>query len=121
MSLTSFLHPDSCRWRCYSSRCSALSSQGYLEVETPALEATADSSHVAACCGTPPLQQQLLDPCPAGCLMFCAALSLQGYLEVETPVLEATAGGAEARPFLTHHNALGRPFALRIATGGNII
>ena len=41
-----------------------------------------------------------------------------GYLEVETPVLEATAGGAEARPFLTHHNALGRPFALRIATGG---
>lgn len=40
-----------------------------------------------------------------------------GYLEVETPVLEATAGGAEAQPFLTHHNALGRPFALRIATG----
>lgn len=43
----------------------------------------------------------------------------QDYLEVETPVLEATAGGAEARPFLTHHNALGRPFALRIATGAH--
>ena len=53
--------------------------------------------------------------------MLCAAVPLQGYLEVETPVLEATAGGAEARPFLTHHNALGRPFALRIATGGSIV
>lgn len=41
----------------------------------------------------------------------------QEYLEVETPVLEAQAGGADARPFMTHHNALGRPFALRIATG----
>ncbi len=36
---------------------------------------------------------------------------------METPVLEAQAGGADARPFMTHHNALGRPFALRIATG----
>jgi lysyl-tRNA synthetase class 2 len=40
----------------------------------------------------------------------------RGFLEVETPVLEAAAGGADARPFLTHHNALRRPFALRIAT-----
>ncbi|KAF6259070.1 hypothetical protein COO60DRAFT_1622084 [Scenedesmus sp. NREL 46B-D3] len=40
----------------------------------------------------------------------------QGFLEVETPVLEAVAGGADARPFVTYHNALGKPFTLRIAT-----
>lgn len=40
----------------------------------------------------------------------------RGFLEVETPVLEAHAGGADARPFSTYHNALGRPFTLRIAT-----
>eukprot|EP00775_Hariotina_reticulata_P002599 gene2599-2901_t len=40
----------------------------------------------------------------------------QGFLEVETPVLESVAGGADARPFVTYHNALGRPFTLRIAT-----
>lgn len=38
------------------------------------------------------------------------------FLEVETPVLENTAGGAAARPFVTHHNALGTDFYLRIAT-----
>ncbi len=38
------------------------------------------------------------------------------FLEVETPVLESTAGGAAARPFRTHHNALGVDFYLRIAT-----
>ena len=38
------------------------------------------------------------------------------FLEVETPVLEAAAGGADARPFVTYHNALGRDFTLRIAT-----
>jgi hypothetical protein len=37
-------------------------------------------------------------------------------LQVETPVLEAVAGGADARPFVTYHNALGKPFTLRIAT-----
>jgi lysyl-tRNA synthetase class 2 len=31
-------------------------------------------------------------------------------------VLEAVAGGADARPFVTYHNALGKPFTLRIAT-----
>jgi hypothetical protein len=36
--------------------------------------------------------------------------------QVETPVLEAVAGGADARPFVTYHNALGKPFTLRIAT-----
>ncbi len=39
----------------------------------------------------------------------------EGFLEVETPVIQATAAGAEARPFVTHHNALGREFYLRIA------
>lgn len=38
------------------------------------------------------------------------------FLEVETPVLESSAGGADARPFVTYHNALGRNFTMRIAT-----
>ena len=43
-------------------------------------------------------------------------LEAQQFIEVETPVLEGTAGGAAARPFKTHHNALGVDFYLRIAT-----
>src|SRR3954462_10010460 len=43
-------------------------------------------------------------------------LEEQKFIEVETPVLEATAGGAAARPFVTHHNALNVDFFLRIAT-----
>lgn len=39
------------------------------------------------------------------------------FLEVETPVLENTAGGADARPFITHHNALDIPVYLRISVG----
>ena len=39
----------------------------------------------------------------------------QGYLEVETPILQAIPGGAAARPFITHHNALNIPLYLRIA------
>ena len=39
----------------------------------------------------------------------------QGYLEVETPILVGTAGGASARPFVTHHNALDRDFFLRVS------
>jgi len=38
-----------------------------------------------------------------------------GYLEVETPVLQPIPGGANARPFITHHNALDIPLYLRIA------
>ncbi len=37
------------------------------------------------------------------------------FLEVETPVLEAVPGGAEAEPFVTHHNALNQDFYLRIS------
>ncbi len=39
----------------------------------------------------------------------------RGYLEVETPILQAIPGGASARPFATHHNALNIPLYLRIA------
>lgn len=42
-------------------------------------------------------------------------LGNEGYLEVETPVLHNQAGGASARPFITHHNALDMEFYLRIA------
>jgi lysyl-tRNA synthetase class 2 len=43
-------------------------------------------------------------------------LDQRGYVEVETPVLHDVAGGAAARPFRTHHNALNLPLQLRIAT-----
>jgi len=43
-------------------------------------------------------------------------LNQQGFLEVETPVLQPSAGGALARPFITHHQALDQDFYLRIAT-----
>ncbi|MGG3737668.1 lysine--tRNA ligase [Aeribacillus pallidus] len=39
----------------------------------------------------------------------------QGFLEVETPMMHAIAGGAAARPFITHHNALDMPLYMRIA------
>ncbi len=39
----------------------------------------------------------------------------RGFIEVETPVLHAQAGGATARPFVTHHQALDMPLSLRIA------
>ncbi|EMR04853.1 Lysine--tRNA ligase [Bhargavaea cecembensis DSE10] len=39
----------------------------------------------------------------------------QGYLEVETPMLHSIAGGAAARPFITHHNALDMELYMRIA------
>jgi lysyl-tRNA synthetase class 2 len=42
-------------------------------------------------------------------------LNTRGALEVDTPVLQAIPGGAAARPFVTHHNALDVPFYLRIA------
>ncbi len=42
-------------------------------------------------------------------------LDERGYIEVETPTLQPLYGGAAARPFVTHHNALDQPFYLRIA------
>jgi lysyl-tRNA synthetase class 2 len=44
-----------------------------------------------------------------------AFLDARGFLEVETPVLQPLYGGALARPFITHHNALDMPLYLRIA------
>jgi len=44
---------------------------------------------------------------------YCDSL---GFVEVETPVLQPIQGGATARPFVTHHNALDKNFYLRIAT-----
>jgi lysyl-tRNA synthetase, class II len=45
-----------------------------------------------------------------------AYLDAQGFIEVETPILQPVYGGAAARPFTTHHNALDRQLYLRIAT-----
>jgi lysyl-tRNA synthetase class 2 len=44
-------------------------------------------------------------------------LTDKGFLEVETPVLEITTGGADAKPFITHHNALDIDIYLRISMG----
>lgn len=46
---------------------------------------------------------------------FRESLNDLGLLEVDTPVLQSIPGGAAARPFVTHHNALDVPFYLRIA------
>ncbi|MCP9887033.1 lysine--tRNA ligase [Cyanobium sp. ATX 6A2] len=43
-------------------------------------------------------------------------LDEHGFLEIETPVLQTVSGGADARPFETHHNTLDLPLTLRIAT-----
>ena len=42
-------------------------------------------------------------------------LQQAGYMEVETPMLQVIPGGAAARPFITHHNALNMPLYMRIA------
>jgi lysyl-tRNA synthetase class 2 len=47
---------------------------------------------------------------------FRRFLDGRGFLEVETPTMQSVAGGALARPFTTHHNALDLDFYLRIAT-----
>jgi lysyl-tRNA synthetase class 2 len=46
---------------------------------------------------------------------FRAAMKREGFLEVDMPVLESVPGGAEAEPFVTHHNALDTDFYLRIS------
>ena len=46
---------------------------------------------------------------------FREFLEQKGFLAVEMPILEATPGGAEAEPFVTHHNALDQDFYLRIS------
>jgi lysyl-tRNA synthetase, class II len=46
---------------------------------------------------------------------FRRTLQGEGFIEVETPILHVEAGGAHARPFGTHHNALDMPLYLRIA------
>ena len=43
-------------------------------------------------------------------------LDRQGFIEIETPILQSEAGGADARPFVTHHNTLEMDLYLRIAT-----
>jgi lysyl-tRNA synthetase class 2 len=43
-------------------------------------------------------------------------MKMNGFIEVETPVLEHVTGGADARPFITHHNDLDQNFFLRIST-----
>ena len=54
--------------------------------------------------------------CAAGWSSGCASASgRDGFVEVETPILHPIAGGANAKPFVTHHNALDADFYLRIA------
>jgi lysyl-tRNA synthetase class 2 len=48
---------------------------------------------------------------------FRSFLLERDFIEVETPVLETTTGGADARPFVTHHNALDMDVYLRISAG----
>ncbi len=54
-------------------------------------------------------------PQPGGRTVPQLSWSTNGFLEVETPMMHTIPGGATAKPFVTHHNALDMPMYLRIA------
>ena len=98
------------RSSCWPRRCGRCPTSGAASpTSTPATaSATSTSSSTrrpagASPCATPSSRRS------------AAACDARGFVEVETPVLHVEAGGAHARPFVTHHNALDMDLYLRIA------